>query len=80
MNDQELIIALDTLQQHEAYKTLLTHMEAMLGQQIQVTASPATGNDGHIDRDRHFMNTGMMQGILRVIELMKMENLKPTNP
>jgi len=52
----------------------------MLGQQIQVTASPATGNDGHIDRDRHFMNNGMMQGILRVIELMKMENLKPTNP
>jgi hypothetical protein len=71
MEENELLYAIQTLNEHEQYRTLLVHMETMLGEQIQATVTPAVGVDGHIDRDRHFMNTGMTQGMMRFIELMK---------
>lgn len=71
MDENELLFAIETLHEHEHYRTLLRHLETMLGEQIQATACPGVGADGHIDRDRHFMNTGMLQGMMRFIELMK---------
>lgn len=71
VTNKELMFAVDTLNHQPAFNTLARYLDEVVADQTWIVSQGAVDpRTGMVDSNRHLIETGVLQGVLRVKQIL----------